>query len=129
MTRNLSYLPRARPPRHNGWRIWSARFKPGTDQRARKLLKECQRLPRGRQLVKMKNLRRLASLVQRRTGLKWKPWQFRDQRAGLVAFLMAWFPTQEELLIAVELTSTTGTLPDGYVLTYSEFLQISELED
>ena len=41
---------------------------------------------------------------------------------------MAWFPTQEALLLAVELARTTGTLPVGTVPTLTEFLEISELD-
>ena len=115
-----SYIPRASPSHYSGLRSWWARFKPGTDNKARKLLKQCERLPHCRQLVKMRSLRKLADLVRRRTALTWKRWQYRDQHVGLVAYLMAWFPNQETLLLALERARCTGQLPVGYVPTFAQ---------
>ena len=91
----------------------AAQYRAEIDPAAKALLEECLANPRDRRLVSVANLNTLRRLVEERTQLECKRCQYRDQ-AGLVEFLMQWFPTREKLLEAVALAINSRELPPDF---------------
>ena len=84
-----------------------------TIPKAHDLLHKCLLVPNGKRLIKVENLRELAMLVQKQTEVHCQRCQYRCQ-AGLVDYLMRWYPTKDVLLYALNFVATNHSLPPCY---------------